>query len=217
MMGIAHKDISLSNLLCTVRNGRIVGILNDFDLAGFMKPGVRNPERMGWERTGSIAFMATDLLKHPDGQQKRWYRHDLESFLWCLFWVMMKDPPLSWLDDDFDDVRKQKNDLCGDIIRVEAKIDSKWYFAAAFLCNWIQRLGELITARNRIAFELLFEKNTSMGRNEIDIIDSEDEGKEDIEHIRLVLDSAKGMDGAADILVLSDTSWVDVVLDNLEA
>lgn len=215
-MGIAHNDISLSNLMCTKRNGHCVGILNDFDLAGFMKPGARNPEKKGWERTGSIAFMAMDVLKYPDGEQRRWYRHDLESFVWCLLWVMMKEPPLSWLDDGFEEVRKQKDYLCADIINVKRSIKSEWSFASEFVREWTQKLGESNRARDQIAYRFLFGKDSSLGKNEIDIYDSEDERLEDCEHIRLVSNSAKEMDGVVDMQALYDTSWVDVVLDNLE-
>lgn len=207
MMGIAHNDISLSKLLCTERNGRIVGILNDFDLAGFMKPGVRNPEKRGWERTGSIAFMAMDLLKNPDGKQKRWYWYDLESFIWCLLWVMMKKPPLSWLDDGFDVVYKQKCGLCSNVFDEEIKFKSEWSFSAEYICNWIQSLSESTTARNRKVFRAVFGKDISLGKNEIEIYDSQDEGTQDPVHIRQVLNSAKEMDGVAELQALDDTSW----------
>lgn len=213
-MGIAHNDISLSNLMCTERNGHIVGILNDFDLAGFMEPGARNPEKMGWERTGSIAFMSMDVLKHPDGEQRRWYRHDLESFAWCLLWVMMDKPPLSWLDDGLDDVRVQKGDLFNNVFPVKSNIKSVWSFAKLFVCNWIQSLSETSIARNRMALQAAFVNDND---DEIEIYDSEDKKIQDPVHICLVLDAAKGMDGVADMPALRDTSWVVVVLGNLNA
>ncbi|KAG5643627.1 hypothetical protein H0H81_010053, partial [Sphagnurus paluster] len=58
------------------------GVLNDFDLA------VYRPEHVqpGGERTGTIPYMALDLLTDAyfDGKVQRRYRHDLKSFIWIL-------------------------------------------------------------------------------------------------------------------------------------
>jgi Fungal protein kinase len=61
------------------------GILNDFDLAHLR--GEQRPS--GTERTGTMPFMALDLLTKDawDGKVKRLYRHDCESFAWVLLWI----------------------------------------------------------------------------------------------------------------------------------
>jgi len=61
------------------------GILNDFDLAHLA--GEERPS--GTERTGTIPFMAFDLLTNEawDGNITRQYRHDCESFAWVLLWI----------------------------------------------------------------------------------------------------------------------------------
>lgn len=206
-MGIAHNDISLSNLLCTERNGHIVGILNDFDLAGFMEPGARNPERMGWERTGSIAFMAMDLLMNPDGTEKRWYRHDLESFLWCLLWVMLKKPPVSWLDDGFAVVQSQKRALCDEIPELIRNINIDWKIVQDLVVDWIFDLRESSTARNRHLYSLLSGRKSHQVKDK-----SEGEGKTDTGHICQVVESVKAIDCAKDISAVKDISWVNVEL-----
>ena len=55
------------------------GIFNDFDLAHLRG----EPRSSGTERTGTMPFLALDLLT-KDGKLKRLYRHDCESFAWVL-------------------------------------------------------------------------------------------------------------------------------------
>ena len=63
--------------------GSPVGILNDFDLATWVGHRTTNNDR-----TGTIPFMALDMLKGElDGRIPRLYRHDLESFSWVLGYV----------------------------------------------------------------------------------------------------------------------------------
>jgi len=65
------------------------GVLNDFDLSTIMKPGSLHPNRQGLERTGTLPFMAMELLheKGFEGKIPRRYRYELESFAWVLVWV----------------------------------------------------------------------------------------------------------------------------------
>ncbi|KAG1905121.1 uncharacterized protein F5891DRAFT_976669 [Suillus fuscotomentosus] len=69
--GVYHRDYW--------KDGKRIGVLNDYDLSSLAdEPGPR-----GNERTGTVPFMALDLLI-KDGQQgevKHLYRHDLESFI----------------------------------------------------------------------------------------------------------------------------------------
>ena len=96
------------------------GVLNDFDLSTIMKPGDRNPNRQGLERTGTLPFMAVELLheKGFDGKIPRRYEHELESFAWVLVWVSRcvvggeeYEPPLrlrQWLSNNNDEVYLSK-------------------------------------------------------------------------------------------------------------
>ncbi|KAG1893861.1 uncharacterized protein F5891DRAFT_985493 [Suillus fuscotomentosus] len=77
--GVYHRDVSPGNLMWYWKDGKRIGVLNDYDLSSLADdPGPR-----GNERTGTVPFMALDLLT-KDGQQgkvKHLYRHDLESFM----------------------------------------------------------------------------------------------------------------------------------------
>ena len=98
--GVEHNDISEKNLMYD-RLNEDRGILNDFDLAHLR--GEQRPS--GTERTGTMPFMALDLLTQDawDGKVKRLYRHDCESFAWVLLWICCRykdgkeihDAPLS--------------------------------------------------------------------------------------------------------------------------
>ena len=61
---------------------RKVGILNDFDLARFADQRGAS----GQDNAGTLPFMALDLLsvRGLGGEIPRRYRHEAESFTWCL-------------------------------------------------------------------------------------------------------------------------------------
>ena len=62
--GLHHRDISSGNLMYTRdEQGRVVGVLNDFDLSVLASLA----SEFSTERTGTVPFMATDLLRFVDG------------------------------------------------------------------------------------------------------------------------------------------------------
>ena len=70
------------------KDGTLMGVLNDYDLASLST--TTGPQ--GNERTGTVPFMALDLLT-PEGQRgeiKHLYRHDLELFVWVLVWISLR-------------------------------------------------------------------------------------------------------------------------------
>ncbi|KAG2096091.1 uncharacterized protein F5147DRAFT_641740 [Suillus discolor] len=86
--GVYHRDISLENLMWYRKNGRLIGVLNDYDLSSLANA----LGHQGNERTGTVPFMALDLLT-KEGQQgkvKHLYRHDLESFMWVFAWIFLR-------------------------------------------------------------------------------------------------------------------------------
>ncbi|GJJ09882.1 hypothetical protein Clacol_004106 [Clathrus columnatus] len=87
--GIEHCDISVSNLMYRIKDKVPKGVLNDFDLSRLSIGGKREGTRAN-DRTGTIPFIAIDLLSPPaeKGKVRHLYRHDLESFAWVLFWVV---------------------------------------------------------------------------------------------------------------------------------
>jgi hypothetical protein len=86
--GVYHRDISPGNLMWYWRNGKPIGVLNEYDLTSLAN--VVGPQ--GNERTGTVPFMALDLLtaKAQRGEVKHLYRHDLESFMWVFAWVFLR-------------------------------------------------------------------------------------------------------------------------------
>ena len=105
--------------------GNPVGILNDFDLATWVEHRTTNNDR-----TGTISFMALDMLKGGFyGRIPRLYRHDLESFSWVLAYVTVayieyKNRTIE--DSPVGDVKKWFKDKDED--DREAHISSKRFF-----------------------------------------------------------------------------------------
>ena len=104
-MGISHGDISFNNLMYNPETRH--GILNDFDLASVMEPSTQIPQTIGHRRTGTLVFMASDLLKDDEsigGGVARRYYHELESFVWVLLWAGLSERNyrhkhiLQWVD-----------------------------------------------------------------------------------------------------------------------
>ncbi|KAG1893857.1 uncharacterized protein F5891DRAFT_743724 [Suillus fuscotomentosus] len=86
--GVHHRDISPGSLLWYRKNGRLIGVLNDYDLSSLAN--AVGPQ--GNERTGTVPFMALDLLtkEGQQGKAKYLYRHDLESFMWVFAWICFR-------------------------------------------------------------------------------------------------------------------------------
>ncbi|KIJ16056.1 hypothetical protein PAXINDRAFT_11099 [Paxillus involutus ATCC 200175] len=82
--GIHHRDVSCENLVYYRVKDKVIGVLNDYDLSSLSSD---NP--LGNERTGTMLFMAIDLLEATgrDGKVKHLYRHDMESFIWMFIWI----------------------------------------------------------------------------------------------------------------------------------
>ncbi|KAK0436466.1 hypothetical protein EV421DRAFT_1832480, partial [Armillaria borealis] len=119
-IGIAHGDISIGNLMYNAVTKK--AILNDFDLAVVMKPGDISPQKKGFERTGTRPFMALKLLRKANGEVRRMYRHDLESFAWCLLWcAMAEDFPRKAIHGSLRDVYVYKFVMADDVRAKTAK------------------------------------------------------------------------------------------------
>ncbi|GBE78923.1 hypothetical protein SCP_0201200 [Sparassis crispa] len=88
-IGIRRSDISLRNLMYDRATKR--GILSDLDLNVARSPGSLTP--CGKNRTVTVPFMALDLLTQDYYSEKitHLYRHDVESFIWVLPYVLLRD------------------------------------------------------------------------------------------------------------------------------
>ncbi|KAG2351920.1 hypothetical protein BDR07DRAFT_1440809 [Suillus spraguei] len=84
---VHHLDISPSNLMVYWWNGQWIGVLNDYDLSSIERDGPS-----GKERTGTVPFVAIDLLAKDAilGKVTHLYRHDAESLVWVLVWVCLR-------------------------------------------------------------------------------------------------------------------------------
>src|SRR6266404_9047089 len=79
--GIYHRDISDGNLMYRrdKNTGEVIGVLADFDLSSLEEQASQNTER-----TGTVLFMALDLLstKALVGQVTHDYGHEAEAYFW---------------------------------------------------------------------------------------------------------------------------------------
>lgn len=75
-----HRDISVDNLMYFRKlNGEIVGVLNDFDLA-IVEGYSRN---LSYEKTGTIPFMAHQLLQSMKTKIPRPHLYGMLLFMIC--------------------------------------------------------------------------------------------------------------------------------------
>ncbi|KAG2137854.1 uncharacterized protein EDB93DRAFT_1090936 [Suillus bovinus] len=86
--GVFYRDVSPGNLMWYRSLGRLIGVLNDYDLSSLAD----DQDPRGNERTGTIPFTALELLSAQGqrGEVKHLYRHDIESFMWCLAWISLR-------------------------------------------------------------------------------------------------------------------------------
>ncbi|KAJ7845781.1 hypothetical protein B0H13DRAFT_2209083 [Mycena leptocephala] len=82
--GIMHRDISRNNLMYRVIDGKIYGVLNDFDLSVLTK----GPRSTSNQRTGTEPYMAVDLLVPTGPPPPHLCRFDLESLFYVLVYVV---------------------------------------------------------------------------------------------------------------------------------
>ncbi len=124
------------------------GVLNDWDLS-YYEPLSRG--KAGGERTGTLPFMALDLLSDEawKGNMQRLYRHDLEGFIWVLPWVFLQFEGskrtncqlAGWETGDFDRCAMAKRGLFSklqfgkNIATVEWT--AEWEFAVSLL-YWLE-------------------------------------------------------------------------------
>ncbi|KAH9934139.1 uncharacterized protein B0H18DRAFT_902748 [Fomitopsis serialis] len=114
---IEHTDLSFWNLGVCPFSLRVR--VRDLDLARVVIVG-QPSQPQGSERTGTIPFMALDLLDDAywKGDLERLYRHDLEAFVWVTVyyaWAFNDEgvedeasPVQAWLTNDYDLCRLKK-------------------------------------------------------------------------------------------------------------
>ena len=144
--------------MCVERDGRLTGVLNDFDIAAVMTPGSRFPRRDDNNLAGTRPFMTLDLIKYPVEAIKRWYRYDLESFAWCLAWMMLVSPR-SRLDGDEESFFFSKHAFMVNIKFYLSDLKREWrqfgVFFVQFFSDWRSHYDRLNYAVIR---EMTFEE-----------------------------------------------------------
>ncbi|KAJ3860489.1 protein kinase [Lentinula novae-zelandiae] len=81
--GILHRDLSSGNIMFRRKEGRIYGVLNDFDLSSRIEDLNKNPTFNVVNHTGTRPFMSYDLL-NSSWKGGHLYRHDLESLFYII-------------------------------------------------------------------------------------------------------------------------------------
>ncbi|KAF5383673.1 hypothetical protein D9615_003853 [Tricholomella constricta] len=88
---VLHRDLSENNLMFKrtddTSDGKIKGILNDWDMASGVEANDEILPSTATHRTGTIPFMAIDLLVVNRRPPPHLFRHDLESFFYILIWA----------------------------------------------------------------------------------------------------------------------------------
>ncbi|KAJ7162270.1 hypothetical protein C8R46DRAFT_1000256 [Mycena filopes] len=92
---LMHRDISRNNLMFRRINGKVCGVLNDFDLA-VIKTDM--PLSTSNHRTGTAAYMALDLLK-SDPPPPHIVRFDLESLYYVFAYIVCQYHDGKKIDD----------------------------------------------------------------------------------------------------------------------
>ncbi|KAF8310715.1 uncharacterized protein EI90DRAFT_3139258 [Cantharellus anzutake] len=85
--GILHHDISINNLMVE-KDNEVKGVLIDLDLAIIIKGG----DALQSQRStlaGTLPFLSVDFLEGTPPERPM-YRHDLESFVFVLAWILIR-------------------------------------------------------------------------------------------------------------------------------
>ncbi|KAF9077874.1 hypothetical protein BDP27DRAFT_328966 [Rhodocollybia butyracea] len=94
---VLHRDLSVANIMFRRgSNGRVYGVLNDFDHAVRIGPAIPQSSH---QRTGTAPFMAIDILNEIP-PPVHLYRHDLESLYYVLVCTVCP-ADLSYIKDWF--------------------------------------------------------------------------------------------------------------------
>ncbi|KAJ3768515.1 protein kinase [Lentinula raphanica] len=85
--GILHRDLSIGNIMIRRIEGKVYGVLNDFDLSSTVDCMAQGPSSK--ERTGTRPFMSPDLL-NALWKGGHLPRHDLESLFFIILCLVCR-------------------------------------------------------------------------------------------------------------------------------
>jgi len=145
---------------------KVKGVLNDLDLASLIDPETGEFDVKGFERTGTKPHMAYRLLTDMgiDGQIRRRYRHDLESFAWVSVFLCGciqdgKQTPVkpfsTWLTGSYEQVRDSKANFWREPECYKPTDDFSWFSSLAndWITAWEDIDKKLHQKRDRIQEE----------------------------------------------------------------
>jgi len=128
---------------------KVIGVLNDLDLASLINSETGAFNQDGFERTGTKPYIAYQLMTDAgiDGQIRRRYRHDLESFAWVSVYVCGcirggKDIPVEpfkdWLVGSYKQIRAFKGEFWRQPNCYKPTDDFAWFerLANAWISAW---------------------------------------------------------------------------------
>ena len=81
-VGILHRDLSLNNIMYRIIEGKVYGVLTDYDVASWTRSSTGDHTKALQQTIGTLPYMATGLLKGTDPLHL--YRHDMESFFYVV-------------------------------------------------------------------------------------------------------------------------------------
>jgi hypothetical protein len=136
------------------KDGKVKGVLNDWDMASF-KDALGKIDRLlaAHHRTGTPPFMAIDLLDQPPPPHL--YRHELESLFYILLWGALhydlvagvRRPTVEvvkrWIDE-FDNIRNAKSIFFDNFEQGEKILDAIRPEFQSLRQEWIEPLYWLI-------------------------------------------------------------------------
>ena len=204
-IGIAHGDVSLSNMMYYEQDDKKYGVLNDFDLAAIMAVGERTPKKQGFERTGTLPFMAIDLLRYSYGQISRWFRHDLESCMWCLVWEALAKKHEHWYSEELTRITAEKSEMLNELNMSHLK--QEWQPFTPFLVHWAESFRYRDEARQKLI------KFLKINEEQIKAWQDADGKAIDADFMRPDAQAGKNLVKIEGVEALEDLSWIEIVVD----
>ena len=205
-IGIANDEFTLTTMMSDYSDSKITGNLNDFDFEGIAKSKDCILSRRGWERTGTSAFMALELLKYHDCQLKRWYRHDLESSAWCFVYLILASDLSTWRNDTHEEIFSAKLTFCQ--FTSAYKTHPVWVDYMVFAYTWVRRWMALDGLRNELV-ETILDKSEQIAK-----LTEEELKVADVVYIKDAIAKASKLNGSTGLEVFFETAneWINVTL-----
>lgn len=111
---VLHRDISVGNIMHTLKDGKDCFVLIGFDLGVFVDKNGRSTERSAHHRTGTLPFISHELIEDLASTSSRrpssigrtvniqhCVRHDFESLFWISLWCAIHIVSPEKQDPDF--------------------------------------------------------------------------------------------------------------------